>query len=141
MNKDTVVASVIGFGLGLVAAIALWVVPRILPKTAPAASDTQVLSEQTPVQPSTTNSLEIISPKDGDILKTNTVTLKGKARVADLVIITTPKETAVASLDTNGNFSADISLDEGANQIVVGATSSKGQQTQQLDIYYFTEGI
>jgi len=140
MNKDTVVASIIGFSLGLIAAITIWVLPRIFPKNlAKPTPNTQ--TNQSPA-PLNGFSLDITSNKDGDIVKTKTVNLVGKTTNAKFVIITTPTLNQVVKPGPNGEFEISLDLSLGGNQIAVSALDNDNQDiTKDLYLYYFEDKI
>ncbi len=140
MNKDTVVASVIGFGLGLVAAIALWIVPKLVPKISPVTKETnQVLSETTNVLPDTGLVFEITSPKDGDISKSADVKITGKAPGNTLILITTPENNMTATSDASGQFTTNLTLHEGGNDIVLTNIAGGKEETKHLVVYYIAQ--
>lgn len=142
MNKDTVVASVIGFGLGLIAAVALWIVPKILPSiTTSKTSQDQVLSEtvaQNSPEPEIGESLQITSPVDGEISKESKIKIQGKAPLDTLVLVTSASENLNSAIGSSGNFSVDLNLKEGANEIAV-INISHGKQESQRILVYFTK--
>lgn len=71
--------------------------------------------------------LTIISPQDGDTLGSTNATVKGKT-VPNADVFVNDQTTKA---DVNGNFSVNIGLDEGANQITVSANDAEGNATQQ----------
>lgn len=139
MNKDTVVASIIGFGLGLIAAIAIWVAPHILPKrsntvNSPVVTDTA--SEEKPIEATI---LTINTPLDGEIAKSKEIEVKGKSQNTMVVSVSTSDETTIAHLGQDGEFSVKIVLTDGANEIDVTSISPTKQEHQQLFVYYISE--
>ncbi|MEK7165886.1 MAG: hypothetical protein AAB874_03730 [Patescibacteria group bacterium] len=144
MNKDTVVASIIGFSLGLVAAIALWVVPRVLPKQAPATdlvASSETGSKKTPdVETNEAKSLVISAPQDGEIVNSARVGIKGTAEAADFIIISTPKDSIVLS-PSNGEFSENLDLTEGNNELVFTKYSRGQYESKRLNVFYYAESF
>lgn len=138
MNKDVIVASCIGFGLGLIAAILLWIVPRVLPKLSPQKPHASVVAS-----PQTEGSLEITSPKDGEIIKNDTVRVEGKSAIGTkLVILSTASGEYPTSPKEDGTFSAEIKLTEGATEIMVTTfDENKHTETKTITVFYTTEGI
>lgn len=139
MNKDTIVASVIGFGLGLIAAITLWVVPRILPKISSAKPIPSVQESAPPSGSFVNNGLEITAPMDGEVTKESEITVTGKAPNAATVLVNTATETIAVIPDTAGNFSSKIILTEGANEISVAAFVDGKENSQHLFVYSFDD--
>ncbi len=145
MNKDTIIASSIGFGLGLIAAIALWVVPRILPKTNPSASPTNQVAQKS-VEGETKGTdieekLNLSSPQDGDILTANKVNVEGSIQGAQSIVVTTPQTNQVATLNPEGKLSTELNLTEGANPITVAAYINGEVFVKTVTVFYYAEGI
>ncbi len=142
MNKDTVVASVIGFGLGLVAAIALWVVPRLLPKAAPATKPTQQETvEASPKTSSNPTQFAISSPQDGEITKNKSIKLEGNAPGTQMVVVSTNTDNTILTPKDTGSFSLNLDLNEGANHIVITSFNKDKQEVKELFVYYFADTI
>lgn len=142
MNKDTITASIIGFGLGLVAAIALWIVPRILPKNTPGPTpETSVISaaSDTPASPTTSTKISLDSPLSGAIVNAKSVAVSGQAAGAKLVVVTTPGTSQVLKPTPDGKFSADLELTEGGNQIAVIAYLENETASENLTVFYLPE--
>ncbi len=144
MNKDTVVASIIGFGLGLVAAIALWVVPRVLPKnlnTSPQPSAvSQTSTSASPLPELTAGSLVVRNVKDSEIVVSKEYQIEGSSPKAKYIVVITPTQSQVLTPDTNGNFSAALELNEGNNTIVV-HTLGESDDSLTVNVYYYEEAI
>ena len=141
MNKDTVVASVIGFGLGLVAAIALWIVPRLIPKTPITQKDNnQVLSETVQNSPSL-QTFDVTSPKDGDISKSADLKISGKASPNTLIFVSSSENNQSTQTDDSGNFSLPLKIHEGSNEIAVLNVSNGKEETKRLSVYFVDEEL
>jgi hypothetical protein len=139
MNKDTVVASLIGFGLGLVAAIVLWVVPRILPsapKSPPKTSEVASVDVKGDANPP--ENFTVTSHKDGDVLKTADMTLEGRAQDTELVVVSTADTTAVVK-PTQNLFKTPVTLKTGANHIVVTRLTKDVEESKTLFIYFYED--
>lgn len=139
MNKDTVVASIIGFSLGLVAAVLIWVMPHLLPKTKPAVTGSPLIEASAENNPVEAISLEVSSPADGNISKEKTVEIKGKAQNMKLLTVSTQDDTQIVTLAPDGSFSAKVTLAEGGNQIDVTGYNKNKEEHQQLYMYYFEQ--
>lgn len=72
-------------------------------------------------------SLNIISPKNNDIVKSRNVVVAGKTTSGAEVFI----NDQYVKADLNGNFSLTITLDEGENILVVAANDEEGNVTEQ----------
>ena len=141
MNKDTVVASIIGFGLGLVAAIALWVVPRVLPKTSSTTANPSPVQVVESATTANDNGLTITTPQDGEITTQAVAKISGKGSSLTRVIVSTSRETAVVETDKTGVFTATIALIEGANAISVVSLEHEKEANMQMTLYYYADGI
>ncbi len=144
MNKDTVIASIIGFSLGLAAAIAVWILPRALPKTASPQSSNQNQAEQTSGEVAGSNNatnIDLLGPKDGEIAKDNEINLTGKTAADNLVTVVSPTSSGVIKPEPDGSFSTKITLSEGANQIVITTLSDTQTQSKTITVYYLNQEI
>lgn len=142
MNKDTVVASVIGFGLGLIAAIALWVVPKIMPKTSPSSSP--ALAAKTAVESARDERSDakftITSPKEGDIVTSDKLKLTGMSQ-ASAVFLTTSTENIVAQVKSDGTYETTLTLTGGHNEILATQIHEGSESATRVNVFYYPEGI
>jgi len=80
-------------------------------------------------------SLTINSPTNGTIVKRSTLTVSGKTVPRAEVAV---NETEVVT-DSKGNFSANITLDEGENLIIITANDASGNMAEkELTVTYDT---
>jgi hypothetical protein len=96
-------------------------------------------SATTSATPSTsqgTLSLTVTSPIDSATLSTNTVTVQGQTTPGATVTVNGNSDVA----DANGNFSIDVSLDNGPNAINVIAIDDNGNQGEVLLMVNDTSG-
>jgi len=103
---------------------------QIIPNQLPAATSQEEVQNQSQETGNVTSnkiSLTIISPKDGETLGSTNATVKGKT-VANAEVFVND---AVGKADVNGNFSINVALDEGENQIVVSANDANGNAAEQ----------
>lgn len=139
MNKDTLVASVLGFSLGLIAAIALWVVPRIMPKGLPAPFS-KPAAPASPVLEKQNMSLDISLPKDGEIVKTEKITVSGKVEKSEFLIISSASDSQTVKADSSGSFSTSLTLAQGGNSIsITSYDTNKNAHTKSITVYVFDE--
>ena len=142
MNKDTVVASILGFGLGLIAAIMLWLMPKILPKTPPSSPTSPLASIQASASSEPDKSeFKIDSPADGAIFTDESLTVKGEAPQASLVVAETQDQSQAVKTDKKDNFSTSLKLAEGGNYIVVTAYRNEKSDQKTLTVFYYPPGI
>ncbi len=94
----------------------------IYTQSATAVSPTQISLKETPTPMVNNISLVINSPTKGAIVKRPNLTVSGKTIPRAEVMVNDVERLA----DANGNFSANIILDEGENTILVVANDSEG---------------
>lgn len=92
-----------------------------LPVTSPEAGN------QTAANTSDKISLSISSPANGATLSSAKVTVSGKTSPNAEVFINDQSTTA----DASGNFSLNLTLDEGSNNLVVSANDAEGNVAEQ----------
>lgn len=145
MNKDTVTASVIGFGLGLIAAIALWIVPRLLPKTSPLVTPVETVSEESTASSTLDNnndSISITDLQDGMIVKSNSLSIRGQSNNLTLLIVSNSTESFVVPLKSNGDFETAFTLAEGNNDLIFTVIdSNKKISHKNYQIFYFEDKL
>lgn len=103
---------------------------QILPTQVPAATtqgQTESQTQETGNIATYKISLTITSPKEGETLDSTNATVKGKTVASAEVFV----NDAVGKADANGNFSINVALDEGENQIVVSANDANGNAAEQ----------
>jgi bacillopeptidase F len=99
----------------------------ILPSPVSSGTSTGASSQEIGNVASTNVPLTITSPKDGSTLGSTDVTVTGKT-VPDADVFVNDQS---GKADTNGNFSINVALDEGQNQIVVSANDANGNAAEQ----------
>ena len=77
--------------------------------------------------------LEISSPKEQETLAVSTLEVVGKTNPEAKVLINNQE----VSVDSNGNFSAEIKLTESMNKLTVTATSKFGKTSELERVVYF----
>lgn len=134
MKKETVFAILLGIGAGVL--IALWVI-----RGAQSNNNGQQLVVDEKITPSITISTSVIEPllisepEDVFISDKNKITIKGKAKKGSLLIIQSPLEEHVATLEDN-EFSQEITLMEGENNVQITSYDKKDVESRSLLIYY-----
>jgi len=147
MRKEIFIAIIIGFGLGLAITYGIWKANRTLQ-----SNNTQTIITPTPqVQrdsalqntPSPSGViLGIIDPVDNSIVKTENITLKGKTTPQAQVGILYGGGEKIVEADIDGNFTADITLSGGNNEITVTAFDKDGNQNRKIiNVTYTTAEI
>ncbi|TSC84108.1 MAG: polymorphic outer membrane protein [Microgenomates group bacterium Gr01-1014_16] len=155
MKKEVFLAIAIGFGLGLVITFGIWTANKSLKdaqlaqQTTPTATPapTVVPSESrdevgpTPSFPVTVT-LTVTSPEDESLVNKDTVTITGKTAPGATVTILSEIGEVIVAPDNSGNFTADIKLEGGYNNITITAFDSTGNSNSQtLTITYTTAKV
>lgn len=146
MNRDALLASLIGFGIGLVITGALIFGPNIaknlpqlklptLPKFT--AKDTSLPTPTTaPQEPS---KLTIDAPLPEAIEPKAEVLVSGSAQAGSAVIIVGPSDEAVVQVASDGKYAGKVTLTEGVNELVVTSYKGDNQQEHTVTVFYTPE--
>lgn len=142
MKKETIIAVVLGIGLGVVVAVFLAFKSRQaqIQKTNPLSSELSI-SPTPPKTSSSVEALEISEPQNGTIVNSNTVTIKGKVAKDSLIIIQSPIKTQViknSPEDLNTQFPVALG-DNIINIVVYPKDSQVSIKERQLEVYYLDE--
>lgn len=149
MKKDTYVAILAGFIIGLTVALGFVYLPRFLKNglnlsfKLPALSflmkkDTKIAPTQ---KPNTINELEIRNPKDGDISTNSQIEITGKGEKNSTIMISGGDEDQIVET-TDGNFKVNFELNEGINSIYVTSVKNKDEyETKNITVFYTAEKL
>ncbi len=150
MNKDAILATFIGFGVGLVIAALVFLGPSIfkgLPKislpdmsffTNLLASKSRPGTKPTPT-PAANDSLTIESPLP-DAIEPNSETLvSGKTFANATVVIEGQDSETVVIANEKGDYAGKITLGEGKNDIIVTGYGTGKTETRDVRVYYTPE--
>ncbi len=145
MRKEVLVAIIIGFGLGLVITFGIWTANKALKDTSTDSVETPAPLEEeieTALIPTPALELLITSPENNTISEKQTIEIVGQAAVKAIISIIYPDGEKLLEADDDGNFSTEISLVGGDNQIKISAFSSEGDEASKtLTIVYSTAKI
>ncbi len=146
MNKDAILASVIGFGIGLLITGGILVGPTVISQLATrlqeregtVASATNEQASTTPGvnQPLNGVSLSIESPKTDAIVNEDNIEVKGKTLANTMVIVAGDTDEDVIQTDASGAFVGNITLKEGINDITVTAIQGTLTSLQKIVVFY-----
>lgn len=142
MRKEVFLAIIIGFSLGLVITYGIWTANKALKETAPKSEITpQAIQEVTPsaIPPSL---LIINSPEDNTLSDKEKIELAGKATPKAAVVVLYSEGEKILEADEGGNFSTEITLVGGSNEITVTSYNTDGNEaTTTLTVVYSTAQI
>jgi Glucodextranase, domain B len=147
MNKDAILATLIGFGIGLLITGLLLVGPNLtkfLPKiTLPTISFSQ--SKQKPAVTATPTpsqfTLTIESPLAEAIENSTDLLVSGVTSPGATVVIAGSVDDTVATAQSDGKYAGKVTLTEGKNDISVTAYLQTKQANQTITVYYSPESL
>lgn len=141
MKKELLIAIIVGFGLGLVVIFGIKTANQAVNKAAPSEIQTTTESSPTPVV-SQAFSLTVNSPEDNAISDKEKITVSGQTAAGATVAMVFTDGEKIIQADDKGNFSGEITLIGGINQIEITAyDSSDNEATKTVNVVYSTSVI
>ncbi len=147
MNKDAILATIIGFVIGLLITGILLLGPRLtglIPKfsfTMPKFYTAPSKSKLTPTPTPTTNTLSIESPLPDSIEQDSDLLVSGKAPSGSTIVIEGNTNESISSVKADSKYAGKITLVEGVNEITVTGFLGGKQTTQTVTVYYTPESF
>lgn len=142
MNKDALLATVIGFVVGLVITGFLLVGPRLvsfLPKISwPSFSFSQTNQTASPT-PTVAVSLTIDSPLPESIESSAELLVSGTTEPGTMVILQTDVDDEVVIAKEDGKYAGKVTLIEGKNDLVVTSYGKTKQEAKTIQVFYTPE--
>lgn len=137
MRKEVLIAIIIGFALGLVITFGIWTANKALKETAPKKEEVPVPT-LTPT-PTPTQVLVVSSPEDNSISDKEKIEVSGKTSPKAVVVVLYGEGEKIIEADEEGNFSSEITLTGGANEITISAYDKDGNEvSKSLTVVYST---
>lgn len=143
MRKEVLIAIIIGFGLGLVITFGIWTANKALKQTAP-KNQQEELEKNEAISPTPTQvlPLSINSPENNSISNKEKIPVSGKTTPGAVVVVLFQEGETILEADNEGNFSTEISLNGGSNEIKVSSFDKEGNENSQtLSVVYTTVAI
>lgn len=144
MKKEILIAIIIGFILGLVITFGIWTANKSLQES----SQTQTTgnNESQPIVTETTEegqiSLIISSPENNALVNQEKIEIVGQTVAQATVIILYEEGQEVFQSDEKGEFTQEITLVGGANEIKITAFDEEGNETNKtLNLVYSSAEI
>ena len=139
MKKEKIILSFIAALIGIVMAIAAFFLYQSTKKVDP--SDIKKINIESPTPtPSSSVFITIEKPKDEEVTDERIITISGKTVPAAKIVILTESNEEAAVAASNGNFSTEITLDNGENLIEVSSIAKNGEIAKtKLTVTYSTE--
>ena len=146
MNKDALLATIIGFGIGLVITGALLLGPT-LSKSFPTFSLPKIsfptFNQQTPQPTPQTQPKEltvaITSPLPEAIEPNDTVLVSGTTLPDALVLVSGESDEDVVKTNGDGAYAGKVALLEGENTIIVTAYKDEKNVSHAVTVFYTPE--
>ncbi len=145
MNKDALLATVIGFGIGLVITGILLVGPLIsksLPRlNLPKFALNQSKQSSAPTASPTPSPLGITvsAPLPESIENEKDLLVSGTTTPGALVVIQGVNDDSVVQVKEDGKFAGKLTLSEGKNDVSITSYLKDKQSAQALTVYYTPE--
>jgi len=140
VKKEVIIAIVIGFALGLVITFGIWTANQALkqqPQLEKPTPSEEVKTIPTPAPEEL--SLALTSPEDNSISSEEKIEVSGKTAPEATVIILYQGGEKIIQADEGGNFSSEITLVGGANEIKITAYDQNGNEVSKtLNVVYST---
>lgn len=124
MKKEVLLAIVIGLTMGLVITFGFYRVKNTT--TQPPTTDLESQIASASATPQTSSTVSIHTPKEGVIQKDASVTVAGTTTKSSIIVLTYDEESAISESDDSGNFSFDITLNEGPHIIALSVLEENG---------------
>jgi hypothetical protein len=150
MNKDALLATIIGFGVGLVIAAVVFLGPSIfqnmpkfgLPNVSWIMNKFASSNKATPTPtPAPNETLTIQSPLADAIEPKSETLVSGTVAPDSIVVIEGETTETVAVANNQGAYAGKISLGEGKNDIMVTSYTKDKVQTQTVRVYFTPENF
>lgn len=145
MNKESIIAIVLGLVLGIVVAVGAVSITvsrqkarnsQIQEAENTASSGAQLQTTIVPPTVTVLQSLQIDAPQSGMITQDKTVAIKGNAGANTLLVVQSPIKTTLTKLD-KATFSVDFPLALGENVIAVSAYHEGASVPVQKKLYIY----
>lgn len=139
MNKEVVIAGIIGLTLGLIitygvytARTALFTKPKL----------TLVPSPQPSAQPSASQALVLNAPDEGTVSLEKEIVITGNTQPESFVVVANSVNENITTADNTGTFSSKVILNEGGNILSVFAIQEDGTVNKvDRSVAYLTEKL
>lgn len=146
MKQEVFTAVAVGLGLGILIAAGVFGLRSYFQKVQkPSEISTPLPAEEispptsTPLSSPSLN-LNLISPNNEEVFTVKEASVSGQTAASATVVISTNLEDKIASADANGNFHQTITLEEGANEIMIVAYDNEGNEVvKSINIIYAPE--
>ena len=142
MNRDALLATLIGLGLGLLMTGILIAGPGLL-KYLPHFSFPKQITKTvlTPTPTPSQFGVTITSPLAEAIASTSQLVVSGTTFPKSIVVLQGPTDDDVVTVGDDGKYAGKITLSEGRNDIIVTSYNHSKQASQAVTVYYTEENL
>ncbi len=144
MNKDALIATLIGFGVGLIITGLFLVGPSLVKGIPKITLPTIQLSPQKSVTPTprpAAAELTIDAPLPDAIETEGSILVSGSSPAGATVVIEGPTGDIVVNANENGKYAGTVALSEGKNEIVVTGHAGGRVFRQTVTVFYTPESF
>lgn len=149
MRKENLLAIIIGILLGLLLTFAIWNIKKITPQLGPKTQQEPQISQENPSPSPFTEKKEsqeplltILTPEENEIFNKEKIQITGKTLPSATVVILYEEGEKIVEADEEGNFSTEITLVGGNNEITVSTYDENGNEASKtLNVVYTTAEI
>jgi hypothetical protein len=147
MNKDAFLATLIGYGIGLLITGMFLVGPKILrylPNisfTIPKFTASQPKPTATPSQPPKEFFVTVDSPLPDSIESNKELLVSGTTAAGSTIVIQGNINDAAAEAKTDGKFAGKVTLVEGRNDIIVTSYLKDKKSSQTVTVFHTQEAL
>jgi len=150
MNRDAIIATLIGIGIGILTTAIVLAGPQLtkllpnihLPKISlqlPTSNKNKVIDVTIPEEKSSLISID--SPLEESIESSDEVLLSGFTKKDALVVAMGPVDEDIITASSDGAYAVTISLIEGKNDIYVTSYSDDDTETIKRTVFYTKESL
>lgn len=137
--KERLIIIVLAVVSGLIITTAAFFIYQNFINTSNSATSSQTNPSTSPT-PIQNDLLEVLEPADGSLTDNRTISVKGVTSPENVVIVSTNQEDNSGKPTPDGNFSITVTIDAGANFLVVRSISPQGDEIKkEIVVTYNTE--
>lgn len=137
--KERILIIFIAIAIGLVITTLIYFLyqqTKTIPQKAPGKTDLASIGAPSPTL--SPGYLVISSPANNSLTEKRLITVKGTTHPEDTLIVSTNQEDSVAKPTPDGKFTVSITIDAGANIIVVRSIAPDGSEHKDVRVVTFS---
>lgn len=140
MRKEILFAIIAGVILGVVIAFGVWRANSAIKNSDRIATENEAASTVTPVFIQQEFGISLASPEQSDVLTQSPTVFSGITKPSSWVVVLAEDNDYIIRSDEQGEFSQEVELAAGANQIKLTAFSDNGESAKKsVVVVYSTE--